>query len=153
MEKDEQIGLVVLIGGLVLACVLAVISFGVYTTSPGYRNVSVKTQAGIPQGEPVARIYFNLGSDELPEEAGGAIQTLKEKIAANPKAQVLISGFHDPSGDPVKNAELAKERAMATQKALIGVGVPAERIVLRKPEQLTDTADMQEARRVDIHLQ
>lgn len=153
MQNKEAVGVGILIGGLVLACVLAVTGFGVYTALRQEPAAQTRPDPLQPRGEPLARIYFNTGSDDLPEEAGGAIQTVKEKFSAAPQTNILISGFHDPSGDPVKNSELALKRAMAAQQALIEAGVPATHIVLRKPEQLGDTTDLQESRRVDIHLQ
>jgi outer membrane protein OmpA-like peptidoglycan-associated protein len=106
-----------------------------------------------PEGEPLARIYFEISSAELPAEAGGPIQTVKEKSEASPHDIVLISGYHDPSGNPEQNAALAMQRALAAKAALVAAGVPLERIRVRKPEVIPGDADLQEARRVDIRVQ
>lgn len=156
MENDEQIGMggiALLLGGLILVCVLGVIGLGLYTTQADDQPVSVSETEPTPRGDALARIYFETGSAQLPEESGGAIQSIKEKMSANTSLKVLISGFHDPSGDPAKNAELAYQRADAARQELINAGVASERIILRKPEQIPGTEDMQEARRVDIHVQ
>lgn len=106
-----------------------------------------------PEGEPLARIYFEISSADLPAEAGGPIQTIKEKSDEFPHDIVLISGYHDPSGDPEQNAALATQRALAAKTALIAAGVAAERIRVRKPEVIPGDSDLQEARRVDIRVQ
>ncbi len=64
----------------------------------------------------------------------------------------MPSGFHDPSGDPAINAELAKNRAKAVREALVARGGAAEHIVLRKPEQTAADGPAAEARRVELRL-
>lgn len=115
--------------------------------------VHIGNEVPEPEGEPLARIYFEINSAELPAEAGGPLQTVKEKAEESPRDIVLISGYHDPSGDPEQNAALATQRALAAKAALIAAGVPAERIRVRKPEVIPGDADLQEARRVDIRVQ
>ena len=74
-------------------------------------------------------------------------------LALNQNAIVLLSGFHDPSGDPTRNAELAKGRAMAVRDALVAAGVAGERIKFRKPESTVGTGSAEEGRRVEIRVQ
>ena len=74
-------------------------------------------------------------------------------LALNPKAIVLLSGFHDPSGDPARNAELAKGRAEAVRDALVAGGVAADRVKFRKPESTVGTGSAEEGRRVEIRVQ
>jgi K(+)-stimulated pyrophosphate-energized sodium pump len=64
----------------------------------------------------------------------------------------VVSGFHDASGDPVRNAELARQRALAVRDALKAAGVTEDRIELRKPQELVGGADAAEARRVEVAL-
>ena len=66
--------------------------------------------------------------------------------------QIVLSGFHDASGDPAKNAELAKERAKAVRAALQAAGIDAARLALRKPESTTGDGDEKLARRVEVRL-
>jgi hypothetical protein len=113
----------------------------------------VSTNISEPLGDALARIYFDINSAELPSESGGAIQTVKEKAEAEPQRSILISGFHDPSGDPEQNVELAINRALAAKKALVAAGIPAARIKLRPPQEISGNADLQEARRVDLWVQ
>ncbi len=64
----------------------------------------------------------------------------------------MIAGFHDASGDPAKNAELAKQRAKAVRAALTAAGADAARLQLRKPEQTEATGPADKACRVEIRL-
>ena len=67
--------------------------------------------------------------------------------------RVLVSGYHDATGDPAKNAELAKQRAMAVGAALKLAGVPDDKIELAKPAQTQADGPPAEARRVEVKLQ
>lgn len=155
MQDDDnslQVAAAVL-AAIILACVLGVVAYGVSLTM-GKPAAPVMVDGEIvPVGEPIAQIYFESGSADLPDEAGGAIQTVKEKALANPRKIVLISGFHDPSGDPEKNAALARARAEAVRAAIVESAVPEEQVYLRKPAVIPGNDDLQEARRVDIRLQ
>ncbi len=62
---------------------------------------------------------------------------------------VLISGFHDASGDAAHNAELARNRALAVRHALEANGVSPDRLVLDPPIAVAGGV---EARRVDVRL-
>ena len=87
------------------------------------------------------------------EVAAGGAEALAEivkGVAAGKKA--LISGYHDASGDPVMNAELAKQRALAVSELLTAAGVAADMVELRKPEQAQADGPAAEARRVEVTL-
>jgi outer membrane protein OmpA-like peptidoglycan-associated protein len=64
----------------------------------------------------------------------------------------VVSGFHDASGDPAKNAELAKERALMVRDTLKALGVAEDKVELKKPEQTVGTGNPDEARRVEVML-
>ena len=66
---------------------------------------------------------------------------------------MLLSGFHDPSGDAAQNAELAKQRAQSVRNALVAGGVATDRIKFRKPESTVGTGSPEEGRRVEIRVQ
>ena len=57
-----------------------------------------------------------------------------EALAAKDGGIVLLSVSTIHPGDPARNAELAKQRAMAVRDALVAGGVAAERVKFRKPE-------------------
>jgi outer membrane protein OmpA-like peptidoglycan-associated protein len=105
---------------------------------------SVKVEQG------VVRFYFASGNADL---AAGAVDAMADLVkAAKGGRTLVISGFHDATGDPAKNAALAKQRAVAVRDALKAAGVPERQIELKKPEQLAGGNDA-EARRVEISLQ
>jgi outer membrane protein OmpA-like peptidoglycan-associated protein len=103
-------------------------------------------------GDLAATLFFASASAALPEGAAAEIAKVQAALAAAPARKVVLSGFHDASGDPAKNAELAKERAKAVRDGLKSAGVDAARIALRKPEVTTGDGNSQEARRVEIRL-
>ena len=72
-------------------------------------------------------------------------------MAAGKRA--VVSGFTDATGDPAKNDELAKQRALAVSAALKAAGIAEDKIELKKPEAVTGTGDDAEARRVEVALQ
>lgn len=96
-----------------------------------------------------AHLYFNVG-ETAPLDAAPAIAAVVAQLNANPAAKATVSGFHDASGDPAANAEIAKQRALAVQKLLQDGGIAADRIVLDKPMLTEGGGDPKEARRVDI---
>ena len=96
----------------------------------------------------VVKFYFASGKSDL---APGAVEALADAIAAGKAGQKLvISGFHDSTGDPAKNAELAKQRALAVRDALKAAGVAESGIELKKPETATGSGNNAEARRVEV---
>ena len=103
-------------------------------------------------GDVAGTLYFASGAATLPEDAAAAITAIKIAADAAPAAKLVLSGFHDASGDPVKNAELAKERAKAVRAALQAAGLDPARIALRKPESTTGDGDDKQARRVEVRL-
>ena len=107
--------------------------------------------ASIRVEQGVVKFYFATGKAEL---APGAAMALKDMAAAAAAGrQLVVSGFHDASGSPANNAELAKQRARAVQAVLKSAGVPENRIVMKKPEQMSSDGSAAEARRVEIKLQ
>jgi hypothetical protein len=107
-DDDESTAVIVgVLAGIVLAVVAVV--YGA-SAGKGYKPASpAAEQAEIaPVGEALAKVYFAIGKAELDEADKGVVGKTLEALGANPKAIVLLSGFHDPSGDAAKNAELAK---------------------------------------------
>ncbi|WP_310463751.1 OmpA family protein [Sphaerotilus sp.] len=105
-----------------------------------------------PTGPALAVVYFESASAALtPEADPGLAETIKA-LAAEPTRRVLLSGYHDSTGDPAMNAELAKQRAKAVRAALVVAGVPLNQVMLRKPESTTGTGTGREARRVEIRI-
>jgi outer membrane protein OmpA-like peptidoglycan-associated protein len=98
----------------------------------------------------VVKFYFASGNSDL---ASGAMLALGDAIAAAKAGKRLVlSGFHDASGDPAKNAELAKQRAMSVRDALVGAGVVESAVEVKKPEEAVGSGNAAEARRVEVMI-
>lgn len=153
-DDDESMAVIV---GVLAGIVLAVVAV-VYGASAGKgikpAAAPVVEQAEIaPVGEALAKVYFAVGASTLSDADKGVVAKTLEALAANQNAIVLLSGFHDPSGDPARNAELAKQRAQAVRDALVAGGVAADRVKFRKPESTVGTGSAEEGRRVEIRVQ
>lgn len=106
---------------------------------------SVKVENG------VVKFYFASGKADVAAGAADALADVVKGVAAGKKA--VVSGFHDSTGDPARNAELAKERALAVRAALQALGVGEDKVELKKPEEMQGSGPNAEARRVDVALQ
>lgn len=97
----------------------------------------------------VVKFYFASGNAEL---ASGALEALGDAIAAAQAGKRLVlSGFHDVTGDPALNAELARQRAFSVRDVLLNAGVAEASLELKKPEKMPDSSGSHaEARRVEV---
>jgi K(+)-stimulated pyrophosphate-energized sodium pump len=100
----------------------------------------------------VAKVYFASGATALPADSAKTLDAVIAAAKANGAAKIALSGFHDSTGDPAKNAELAKERAKSVRDALKAAGVADDRIEMKKPEVVAG-GDNAEARRVEVSVQ
>jgi outer membrane protein OmpA-like peptidoglycan-associated protein len=103
-------------------------------------------------GDLTGTVFFLVGQAELGADSQAELASVKQAVEAAAARKIVLSGFHDASGDPAKNAELAKQRAKAVRDALTAAGVDAGRILLRKPESTTGDGPAEQARRVEIRL-
>ncbi len=103
-------------------------------------------------GDLVATLYFATAQAALPADGAAELDKVVQALAAAPARKVVVSGFHDETGDPALNAELAKQRALSARAALAQAGVDRGRIALRKPEVTSGGGSDQEARRVELRL-
>ena len=101
---------------------------------------------------PLAKVYFDSGKFEPPADLSKMLDEMVVYARANANSKLSISGFHDKTGDPAKNAQLAKDRGMAVKNALISAGVPEDRIMMQKPVETTGGGDDKEARRVEVSV-
>jgi K(+)-stimulated pyrophosphate-energized sodium pump len=106
---------------------------------------SIKTENG------VVKFYFATSSAEVPVGSNEALADIVKAVQSG--GRVLVSGYHDASGDAGKNVELAKQRAVAVSAALKTAGVPEDKIELAKPAQTQADGPPAEARRVEVKLQ
>ena len=99
----------------------------------------------------VVKFYFATGKADVAAGADAALADVVKGVAAGRKA--VISGYHDATGDPAVNAELAKQRALSVQAALKSLGVADDKVELKKPEEMQGTGSNAEARRVEVTAQ
>ena len=163
-DQDIRVVAVVLIFAILLAVGLA-LGFGISKARSGGSPASSSLAAGpVSAAVPgvtlvgddasvvvesgVVKFYFASGKADL---AAGALQALGDSVlAAQAGKRLVISGFHDATGDAAFNAELAKQRAMAVRDTLVGAGVAESSIELNKPEQTTGSGNAAQARRVEV---
>lgn len=176
-EDGEKRVALFLIFGLVAAVVIAVLAIGVFhgrspaKTAVATAPVTLAIEPAVPLAvagasgaaqahlddasikveQGVVKFYFASGKADLAPGASEALADLVRGAQAGRK--LVISGFHDATGDAAQNAELAKRRALAVREALKTAGVTEEQIELKKPEQVEGTGSEAEARRVEITLQ
>ena len=97
-------------------------------------------------------VYFAPGSTAMPADAAASVGKIVAYAKSGPNTKIGVSGYHDTTGDPAKNAELARSRAFGARDMLVAAGVPADRLILVKPAQAAaGTPDDKESRRVDIY--
>ena len=164
-EPEYRVVAVVLISVVLLAVGLA-LGIGIHKSrgaaSPSTGTAAVAPAAAVAAAAPVGddasvvvengvvKFYFASGKADL---AAGALDALGEAIAAAKAGKKLVlSGFHDTTGDSAFNAELAKQRAIAVRNALVGAGVAEGAMELKKPEQTAGTGNNAEARRVEVMI-
>jgi outer membrane protein OmpA-like peptidoglycan-associated protein len=102
-------------------------------------------------GLPRISVFFVTASAEVAPDFASKAAPIKAYVDANPGAQLAVSGYNDPRGDPAFNAELSKNRAQNVAAALAALGIPADAIDLEKPPETTDASTtLDNARRVDV---
>ena len=100
----------------------------------------------------VAKVYFAAGANTMPADGAKSIETAVAAAKKSATAKVVIFGYHDATGSPEKNAEIAKNRAKAVRDALKAAGVAEDRIEMSKPQVVLGSGDNAEARRVEIGI-
>jgi K(+)-stimulated pyrophosphate-energized sodium pump len=113
--------------------------------NPDAGDATVKLEGG------VVKFYFASGKSDLAAGGKEALADILKGVASGKKA--VISGYVDASGDPMKNAEIAKLRAFAVRDLLKSSGVAEDKIELKKPEDIkAGSTSAQEGRRVEVAL-
>jgi len=103
-------------------------------------------------------VLFNVDKAELSAEGMRTAQKLADVLAQEPKSMVLIEGFTDSTGSSSHNLDLSQRRADAVRQALVGMGVPGNKISTKGYGAAypvagnTDAASRQLNRRVEIVL-
>jgi K(+)-stimulated pyrophosphate-energized sodium pump len=99
---------------------------------------------------PMVSVYFASAASALPGDPQQGLAPILAYLKANAGAKVSISGYHDATGDPALNQELAKQRALNVREALRSGGISDDRIEMVKPLDTMGGSDHGEARRVDV---
>ncbi|MEJ8825564.1 OmpA family protein [Variovorax humicola] len=125
-------------------------------TAPVVATVVETVAVVIPDGASIrvengiVYFYFATGSTDLAPGAAEALAAVIKGVEGGKKA--VISGFHDTTGDPAINEQLARKRAEMVRDVLTGLNVPAEKLELKKPAVSEGTGSNAQARRVEVKL-
>jgi len=130
----------------------AVVASAPATASTAASAAEMADGASVVVENGVVKFFFASGSSEVAARGQQALADVVTGLKAGGK-KAVISGYHDASGDPAKNAELAKQRAQAVAALLKQSGVPDSQIELKKPEQAQADGPARLARRVEVALQ
>jgi outer membrane protein OmpA-like peptidoglycan-associated protein len=156
LDDDEAVALR-LVGALVTFLLVALLVFAVQSSrAPNKAALPAPiAEQEVPGASVVVldgmvKFYFANASSALAAGAHAALAPMLMEIKAGRSA--VLSGFHDSTGDPALNAELAQQRAQSVKAALLRLGAPPERIDLIKPLEMTGAADDAEGRRVEVTL-
>lgn len=155
-QDDDNIGVVLgVVFGVIALVIALVVGVSLYSKNQmaakptvaavSADGASVKVENGI------VKFYFASGKSDLAAGANEALADIVRAVAAG--KSVVISGFHDATGDPAMNAELAKQRALKVRDTLAALGVAQDKVDLKKPEQTLATGSDSEARRVEVSVQ
>lgn len=160
-QSDDNQGVVFgILGAVVVFAVALAVGFGLGKKAPKPAPEpeavvmvaeALTDGASVSVDNGVVKFYFASGSAEVAAEGGNALVDVLGAVADG--KQVVLSGFHDATGDAALNAELAKQRALAVRDLLVGMGVAPERIELKKPEEALADGAPAEARRVEVSVQ
>lgn len=118
--------------------------------------VTETVTAVVPEGasiqvtDGVVNFYFATGSADIAPGAAEALALVIQGVESGRQARV--SGFHDTTGDRALNEALAKKRAETVRDVLVGLNVPADKVRLEKPAEMTGTGSNAQARRVEVQL-
>lgn len=106
----------------------------------------------------IGDVLFATDRAELNANGMATVRKLAEIMTQNPDRTVMVEGFTDSTGSASHNKDLSERRAASVAQALVGLGVPRERIGMRGygeafPVASNDTAaNRQLNRRVEIVL-
>jgi len=106
----------------------------------------------------IGDVLFATDRAELNANGMATVRKLAEIMMQNPDRTVMVEGFTDSTGTAAHNKDLSERRAASVAQALVGLGVPRERIAMRGygeafPVASNDTAaNRQLNRRVEIVL-
>ena len=113
-----------------------------------------------PAGQSFAfdSVTFESDSATLTSTSNDQLGQLAAVLKAYPTVVISVEGHTDNTGDPASNKKLSEDRAAAVKDAIVGMGVPAERVTSTgwgadKPIASNDTEEGKlKNRRVEISI-
>jgi outer membrane protein OmpA-like peptidoglycan-associated protein len=113
-----------------------------------------------PAGQSFAldAVTFETDSTRLASASNDQLAQLAAVLKAYPTVVIAVEGHTDNTGDSASNKKLSEDRAAAVKDALVGMGVPAERVTstgwgAEKPIASNDTEEGKlKNRRVEISI-
>ena len=86
-----------------------------------------------PAGAPQAwtsfnDILFDFDKSDVRSTETPKVDKLVQYMKDNPNLEIGLDGYADPRGTPPYNMKLSERRVEAVKAALVGAGVPADRI-------------------------
>lgn len=106
----------------------------------------------------IGDVLFGTDRAELTASGVATVRKLADVMSQNPDRTVLVEGFTDSTGSAAHNRDLSERRAQSVAQALVGMGIPRERVATRGygaafPVASNDNAaNRQLNRRVEIVL-
>jgi peptidoglycan-associated lipoprotein len=111
-----------------------------FAQSTNQPNLSDQQAAAVPYTPPTPAqqqevqqnlkdVHFDFDRSELTPNDHQSLQETANWLKANPEVYVTIAGDADDRGSIVYNLALSEQRAKTTRDTLVGMGVPADRIV------------------------
>src|SRR5512139_3749762 len=116
-----------------------------YVPQPGALEAAPVTR---PAGATVS-VHFAAGEATLDAEAMRLLKSLAPAMKGG-RNPIDVTGFADRRGNRAANVALAKRRAIAVREALLAEGLPANRVRLQAPREVTGSGSDLDARRVEI---
>jgi membrane fusion protein (multidrug efflux system) len=116
-----------------------------YVPKPGTPE---SAPASAPPGASLT-VHFATGKSALDPEALRLLKGFAPPMKAGIHP-IDVTGYADRTGNHAANVELAKRRAVAVRDALVAEGIPADRIRLKEPIDVTGSGSDEQARRVDL---
>jgi outer membrane protein OmpA-like peptidoglycan-associated protein len=155
-EEDRETGyavfLTVTLAIVVSLFVIAIAIGNVVGQAGGKKAAAVPAMTAPSVVQVLGKLYFEVGKADLPVDAAILLRPAIRAARAVAGSTLVVSGYHDASGDAAANAELAKRRAMAVRDMLVAEGIGEQRIELAKPALTLGGADDAQARRVEVTL-
>jgi peptidoglycan-associated lipoprotein len=125
---------------LLIVAVASVALMGTAFAQSADQNTSEQQAGAVPYTPPTPAqqqeveqnlkdVHFAFDQYDLTSDDRQSLESTANWLKANPEVYVTIAGDADERGSIVYNLALSDKRAAATRDALVGMGVPADRIV------------------------